>query len=259
MMRLLLILLFAIPQWDAPKLKFEKSGTFDMSRVDNLGKIYLVRKHEIWQYDLEGRQLNRNSDKLLGRIYDLDATNGLELLVYFQDQSQVVFYDNQLAAKGRAISLEQLGFEQVSEVCTSYGNGLWLFDRVKFELIRLDKQNNFTVRTGSLFPVLGFIPNVVHMREADNRLYMSDPDRGILVFDIFGTYYNTLPIKGINFFQVYKKGIYFAREKFLLRFDLTELKTDTLSIHSENVNEWLYRDKWFGVLNDKGFSVYDLP
>jgi hypothetical protein len=250
-------MLLPVLQITEPRLRYETPGKFEMARADNLGKIYLIWDQEIKQYDTDGKLINRNSDKWLGRIYDLDATNALELLVYYQDQAQVVFYDNQLAAKGRTISLEQLGFEQVSEVCSSYGNGLWLYDRVKFELVRLDKQNNFTVRTGNLYPVLGFVPRPVHMREAGNRLYVSDPAHGILVFDIYGTYYNTLPIKDIGFFQVYMNGLFYLKDTHLLRYDFIEMQTDTVMHYSGVPRQMLYNEKWAGALLPASFRLYD--
>lgn len=251
------VALFLFTQITEPVLRFEQTGKFDMVRADNLGKIYLIKGQEIFQYDTDGSLLNRNSNKLLGPIYEMDATNALELLVFFQEQSQIVFYDNQLASKGRIISLEQLGFEQVTEVCASFGNGLWLFDRVKFELVRLDKQNNFSVRTGSLYPVLGVVPFPEHMREAGNRLFVADPRHGIFVFDIYGTYYNTIPIKNVKYFQVYGNGLYYAQADYLMRYDFSELLSDTVLRLPHVPTQILYDHRWVGTLSDRAFKVYD--
>ncbi|MCB0482330.1 MAG: hypothetical protein KDC83_12945 [Flavobacteriales bacterium] len=204
------------------------SGSFDFVRMDNFGKLYLVKGNEVKMYGPDGNFLSQNSDKYLGDITDIDATNGLELLVFFEDQVQILFLDNQLGLKGRDIPLEELGFQQVSHACNSYGNGVWLFDKVKFQLTRLDKKNSFTANSGNLSQLLGFSVDPIYMRESNNWLYLLDRKKGILVFDIYGAYYKTIPVTGIDYFQVSGNNLIHYKKPYVLSFNLKELETDTL-------------------------------
>jgi hypothetical protein len=128
-MKLLLTIFFigiALPQdFTTLTLLKEIQVESDFMRVDNFGKIYLVKGDEVFMYSKNGDFLSQNSNKLLGEINDLDVTSGLEMSAFFKDQLQVVFLDNQLALRGNQISLDLLDFEQISEVCTSHGNGIW--------------------------------------------------------------------------------------------------------------------------------------
>ena len=45
------------------------------------------------------------------------------------------------------------------------------------------------------------------MLERDNSLYLNDPETGILIFDKYGTYSKTIPVKGLTSFQVFDRKI----------------------------------------------------
>ncbi|UTW64485.1 hypothetical protein KFE98_10195 [bacterium SCSIO 12741] len=227
----------------------------DFVRVDNFGKIYLIRNNEVFLYSPDGKLLSRNSNNFLGNITDLDATNGLEVLVFFEDQLQVLFLDNQLALRGRDIPLDELGFVQVSQVCTSHGNGIWLFDKTRFELIRLDKSNQHIARSGDLNQLLGFIPEPIYMREINNWLYVVDPDRGVLVFDIFGAYYKTIPICCPAEIQVKDGNLIYYSTPYLINFNLTTLDSDTVMHFEEENQQILLTKNRINILNNSQLNI----
>lgn len=230
-------------------------GKYDFVRVDNFGKIYLVKGNEIKMFTPDGKFLLQNSDKFFGDITDVDATNGLELLTFFEDQVQVTFLDNQLGVKGRDVPLEQLGFEQVSHACTSYGNGVWLFDKVKFQLIRLDKNNNFSARSGQLNQVLGFSVEPIYMRESNNWLYLLDKNKGVLVFDIYGAYYKTIPISGFTYFQVAGDHLIHYKAPYLLSFNFRDLYSDTLYQMNGKVDQVILGKNRLNSLSETGLDI----
>lgn len=226
-------------------------------RVDNFGKIYLVGANEINLLDPAGKFIVRNSNKFYGEITDLDASNGLELLLFFKDLSQVVFLDNQLAEKGKELSLEEIGFDQVTLACTSHGLGVWLFDQTRFELTRVDQNGKFTSRSGNLMQLLGFAPQPNFMREVNNWVYLNDPERGILVFDIFGAYYKTIPIKGVNNFQIAKNQIFHVKNNHYISFDMKELRYDTLFQIEPEVREVFLTKNQVNILTDKELRLIE--
>ena len=48
------------------------------------------------------------------------------------------------------------------------------------------------------------------MLEANDYVLLSDPDNGILFFDLFGTYYKTLPIKNVYSMQAKDNDLYYV-------------------------------------------------
>lgn len=229
----------------------------ELLRVDNFGKLYLVSQNEISLLDPTGKFIVRNSNKLYGEISDLDASNGLELLLFFKDLSQVIFLDNQLAEKGKKLSLEEIGFDQVTLACTSHGMGVWLFDQTRFELTRVDQNGKFTSKSGNLMQVLGCAPQPNFMREYNNWVYLNDPEIGILVFDNFGAYYKTIPIKGVDYFQIKENRVFHTKDQYYISFDTKELKFDTLfKFEKENKSVFITKNQ-LNILNDKELTLFE--
>ncbi len=229
----------------------------ELLRVDNFGKLYLVGLNEISLLDPAGKFIVRNSNKLYGDISDLDASNGLELLLFFKDLSQIIFLDNQLAEKGKELSLEEIGFDQVTLACTSHGLGVWLFDQTRFELTRIDQNGKFTSKSGNLMQVLGFAPQPNFMRENNNWVYLNDPKRGILVFDNFGAYYKTIPIFGVDYFQIKENRIFHSKDQYYISFDTKELKSDTLFKFEEKNNGVFITKNQINILNNKELNLFE--
>jgi hypothetical protein len=49
--------------------------------------------------------------------------------------------------------------------------------------------------------------------EYDNKVYLNNPSTGILIFDVYGTYYKTISVKNVKQFQVIGEWIYYLSEK----------------------------------------------
>ncbi len=239
------------------KLKAEIPTSGDFLRVDNFGKLYIINNNEITLYNSDGKLIARNSNKLYGEISDLDASNGLELLLFFKNLSQIVFLDNQLAEKGKELSLEEIGFDQVTLACTSHGLGLWLFDQTTFELSRLDQNGKFTTKSGSLLQILGFAPQPNFMREVNNWVYLNDPQRGILVFDIYGAYYKTIPIKEVDYFQIKEDQVFYVKNNYLQSFDIKELTYDTLFEFDTQKRAVFLTKNQINVLDDRSLKLFE--
>lgn len=184
----------------------------DFFTTDNIGNSYLVKGDEIRKYSPQGEFMKIFSAKSLGKITSVDASNPLRVLVFYRDFASVQFLDDLLSQNGDVISLLDLNLEQSDVVCTSFNNGLWLFNRQNASLIRLDENLAHAVNTGNLNQLLGttFKPNF--LLEYNGYVYLNNPDEGIVVFDIYGTYYKTIPLKGLVHFQIKENLLfYFAK------------------------------------------------
>ena len=186
---------------------------------DNIGQLYSVQGDMLKRYNNEGQLQYNYNNKTFGNITFVDPTNPLRVVVFYQELSQVVFLDNTLSEHGTPISLTELGYDQTTVLCASQNNGLWLFDQVDFELIWLNDNAEVQKESGNLIQQLGYELDPNFMIERHNWLYLNDPDRGILVFDIFGTYFKTIPLKGLGSFQVTETHLLHMEEGVLKAFD----------------------------------------
>lgn len=201
----------------------------DLFTTDNFGNTYLVKADEIRKYNPQGELLKIFSAKSLGKITSVDASNPLRVLVFYKDFASLLFIDDLLSQNGDIINLLDLSLEQSDVVCTSFNNGIWLFNRQNANLVRLDQNLQTVVNTGNLNRLLGttFKPNFII--EYNGYIYLNNPDEGIFVFDIYGTYFKTLPLKGLLHFQIKENEIIYFEGQSLKSFNLKLLTEAALA------------------------------
>ena len=197
---------------------------FDIVDIDNQGNSYFIKKDQIKKYNIKGELIKIFSNKKLGAISSIDVSNPLRILLFYKDQSAVLFLDSQLSEQSDKLDLNLINLEQSVLACTSVNNSVWLFNKQNCELVRLDK--NKMINTGNLNTLLSTDLNPVFMLEYNNYLYLNDPNIGILIFDIFGTYFKTLPIKSINKFNVIGNKIYYKKENKLFSYEIKNYITE---------------------------------
>ncbi|MBK9176057.1 MAG: hypothetical protein IPM46_06905 [Flavobacteriales bacterium] len=209
---------------------FTIEGRFDAFTTDELGNVYALQGDELVLYDTKGRTWLRNSLKTFGRISAIDAFYSLKPMVFAREQGQMAVLDNTLAVQGSVINLPRSGFPQVVLVCMSVQNCFWLYDQREQALLRVDAQLRSLANTGRLDQLLGFTPEPSSMQEHDSRLYVNDSLRGILVFDLFGTYLRTIPISGVRHYEVRNGAITYLDGKGAWRYDLMSFAIEPIPI-----------------------------
>jgi hypothetical protein len=185
----------------------------DFFTTDNQSNVYAVKANELTKFDKTGKLLYKYSNKNFGNIDFVDASNMLKLLVFYKNFSQVLFLDNTLSLNGEPVNLDKKGFQQTQLVCSSHNNGVWLYDQQNLELLRLDQTIEKTQQTGNLSLLLNIDLHPNFLVEYNNKVYLNNPSSGILIFDIYGTYYKTIPIKNAECFQPIADWVYFISDK----------------------------------------------
>lgn len=181
----------------------------DFFTTDNQSNIYVVKANELIKFDKTGKLLYKYSNNNFGNITFVDASNMLKILVFYKNYLQVIFLDNTLSQNGDPISLDKFGFIQAQLVCSSHNNGMWIYDQQNMELVRVDQTLERTQQTGNLSVLLSVPMKPDYLIEYDNKVYLNNPGTGILVFDIYGTYYKTIPAKNIKQFQSFGNLVYY--------------------------------------------------
>jgi hypothetical protein len=199
---------------------------------------------EIVKRDLNGLELMKNSSLAFGEISSLDASNSLKMLLFFKDLSQVVYLDNQLSIRGDRVELDFLGLSQTTAICRSYNEGFWVFDQTTFELIRMDEQLNATAQSGNLTQILDFVPEPNYLREYNNWVYVNEPENGVLVFDWYGSYTRTIPIKGLNKFVIRADKLFYLTKSKLASYDLKTSQFAEIDLPSPEIIDFtIFEDK----------------
>lgn len=203
-------------------------------KVDQLGSIYGIKRGEIIKWDKNGQLLTRYSNKLIGEDIQLDVTNPLKVILFSPDQMRLVFLDSRLGELREEINLFKEGFEQIALAATSHSNGLWVYDPINFILVRYD-QNLVKERTSlNLAQMLRLNLYPTALIEVNNKLYLSDPEHGVFVFDVFGNYLKKIPIKGINQLTITDDRLFFLDQQKIKALNLIDFNEELVNIELRN-------------------------
>jgi hypothetical protein len=204
-------------------------GAFSLFTTDELGNSYAISGDEVMLFDARGSELARNSIKTLGRIHAIDAFYSLKPLLFSREQGMLAVLDNTLSVQA-TVDLSRGGYPQVTLACASVQNAYWLFDDREMALIRVDGQLRKLAETGRLDQLLGVTVRPTSMQEHDNRLYVNVPDEGILVFDLFGTYSRTIPLRNVQQFEVRGPQVHLLGQGGYLRYDIRSFAIDSVPL-----------------------------
>jgi len=201
-MKILITLLIAIStcfsataQKDSA-LHFTKliSGDFSNFATDNLDNIYLLSSNN------QLKKINSNGDsagvfndvRKYGKLFAIDVTNPLKLLLYYQNFSTVVVLDRFLNVRN-VINLRNQNIFNVKTIATSYDNNIWLFDEGDAKLKKIDDNGLVLSETIDFRMIFDSIPSPVQILDTDGFVTLYDPNKGFYIFDYYGALKNKLP------------------------------------------------------------------
>lgn len=246
---------------DSVKLELTKEieQACDFFAVDQLGNIYLVNDDKIDKYNANGELIFSQSYKSLGEITSIDATQSLRTMLFYRDLTQIVFVDNTLSIQGESIKLEKEGLTFVTMACASFvNNHFWVYNTDDFTIKRLDKQLKLIASSGNLVQIIGKEISPEMILENGDKVYLYDDAVGIMVFDLFGTYIQTLPITGISSFQADGEHILYLEDNELMIYSTLNFLPAKLDLPIEGVNQILKVKNQLVLSNGKSIRIYKL-
>ncbi len=155
-----------------------------------------------------------------------------------------------MGERSESLYLQNRGMEQSIAACHSYNNGVWIYDQIYPGLRRLNSSLEEDVNTGSLAQMLGQTILPEKMQEQGKWLYVNDPEKGILVFDIFGAYSKKIPLMATSDFQVEGDKLYFLKGGKLFFWDLLALEEGVFRPELESVTYFRIRENRLFVVAD---------
>jgi hypothetical protein len=255
---LIFFFLFSAKLFAQYPLAVEVAVTGDYFTSDNLGNAYVIKGNEIFKYLPNGKLFNRYSNLMLGNITSVDATNPLKLLLFYRDFSKIQFLDNQLAENRGVISLQDLGLEQSTLSCISFDNGFWVYDQISFSLIRFNQAFKKVQEARNINQNIGYEPQPNFLHEWGDWVYLNNPETGILVFDIFGTYFKTIPIKGLNSFQIAGDNILYFKDGKLMSYNLKTIKESEVQLPADDIQMLRVEKEKLMILTKEKLKVYEV-
>ena len=193
-------------------IKEIKLSKANIISADPIGNVYVADQHQLTMINRGDSIFKTFSNLRLGRLTSLDASNPMKVLLYFKDQGSIIYLDNTISELNPPIYLSQYGLDQSTLACASFDNGFWVYMPSNFELIRFNNQLEIVNRTKNIKEWIGVEQwNPIEMKESSNLLYVNDPETGIAVFDIFGGYVKSIPIFGIEKFEIWNDQLIYRK------------------------------------------------
>lgn len=163
--------------------------------VDNLDNLYiLTTTDQLKKYNANGDSISAyNNVRRYGKLHAIDVTNPLKLLLFYKDFSTLVILDRQLTAR-TDIELRRKAILQPGAAGSSYDNNIWLFDEYDNKLKKINEEGTLLLETPDLRTVFGFALQPQQIIDHNNTVYLYDQQRGVFLFDHYGTFRKKLPI-----------------------------------------------------------------
>lgn len=166
------------------------SGSFDDFYTDNLQNSYLISSSGNGV-----KKINSNGDSIAvfnnsfryGKIYLMDVTNSLKILVFYKDFTTIVILDRFLAIRA-SIDLRRLGITQVKAIAQSYDSNIWLYDEGDGKIKKVDENNNVLLQSSDLRLVFDDSLSPQKIIDNNGQLYLYDARLGWLIFDYYGAF-----------------------------------------------------------------------
>ena len=205
------------------QLLFELNIDAAQFTTDKLQNIYYIsQKNEVVKLSPNGIEQFRFINKTLGKPTHLDATNPFNLLLFYPNYQNIVTLDRTMNIAAQ-FNLFELGLFGLDAVGIAGDGNLWLYDAVNFRLKKIGREGQTIVQSADLSLEMNKAIRPNYLLEKEQLVYVNDPEAGILVFDVFGKYLKTLPIKDLDGFQVVGDQLLFFQQGQMYSFHLLTL------------------------------------
>lgn len=217
--------LAGISQTDSLFVPLKKiKGDITAFAADNFDNLYLLNSYD------QLKKLNARGDSVgvfnnvrrYGKLAQFDVTNPLRVLLYYKDFSTIVVLDRLLSIRS-TIDLRKQDIFQVQAVCLSYDNNIWLYDEFEHKLKKIDEEGKLLFATSDFRQLFDEAFSFTTICDHDGYLYLYDKNKGVYVFDYYGTLKNIFSLTGYDNFKTVGKFITGTRHDSLLRYQSSNL------------------------------------
>jgi hypothetical protein len=207
-------------QSDSSFTFFKKiKGEITAFTVDHLDNIYMLTStDQLKKLDVKGDSVAVfNNIRNNGKVSYIDVSNPLRVLLYYKDFSTVVVLDRLLNIRS-AIDLRQQNIFQVQAIGLSYDNKIWLYDELEHKLKKIDEDGKLLFETTDFRQLFNEGFSFTAITDQDGFLYLYDMQKGVFVFDYYGTLKKRIPFTGVKNFKVTGKYLFGIKNDSLIRY-----------------------------------------
>lgn len=227
--------------------------------IDNLDNVYLLTTtDQLKKYNSSGDSMAvYNNVRKFGKVYSIDVSNPLKLLLYYKDFSSVAILDRLLAVRS-TIDLRQKNILGATAAGLSYDNNIWVFDAFDNKLKKINEGGELLLETPDLRQVFNESINPQQISDRNNYVYMIDSSKGIFVFDYYGTFKRKIPVTGSNAVDIMDKYIMGVSKAGIQTYNLSSLLQSEKKFPGDFTPYYNYRinNNRLLALSKEGLFIY---
>ena len=246
-----------------PVLLQTLEGKFSDFEVDNLGNLFLVGPQQ--QIIKRSPTLDSlavyNDKRQFGKLYSIDVSNPLKVLLFFRDYGTVIILDRFLNVR-TMVNLRTAGIQQASTITQSFDNNIWLYDELDNMVKKVDENGKVLTNSPDFRVIFDEPPQPQTLCDFNRFLYAYDSVKGLLVMDYYGAYKNKISFTGLKNVQGIAKGITATDANGLVYYEPGTLTTRSLPLPKEILANQKIRveSQKLYTLDAKGvLRIYRLP
>ena len=237
----------------------EIQGDFTYFNVDNLDNIYLVNSsNQLKKLTSNGDSVGIFNDvRKYGKLFSIDVTNPLKLLLYYQNFSTVVVLDRFLNIRN-VINLRRQNIFNVKTIASSYDNNIWLFDEGDAKLKKIDDNGEVLTETVDCRLLFDTVPSPTQIIDQDGFVNLYDPEKGFFIFDIYGALKSKTAFLHWKNVEVINKNLYGFSDNILYQYLPGTLQTKeyTLPAYFSDAIQVKAANGKLYLLNKTGLQQY---
>ena len=234
--------------------------------TDFLKNSYVITaRNQVMKYDSTGNLVGNFSENKYGAPTSVDATSPFNVVIFFKDFATAVTTDMRLNTR-HLFRLSNIEINNIAAVGLSHDNYLWVYDQDVNRLKKVNKNYEVMYQSLDLTQLVGeeVEPNFIIERSisGSNLVFLGIPNMGIIVFDMFGVYYTSIPnfslqAENLSSFQIINDKIVYFYDGKVMIYDFFTKEITALNIPHTNTSNAvnIERGQLF-LLGEKELKLY---
>ncbi len=224
--------------------------------IDPLDNIYLAESGAIIKINESTGERSNFSNPLYGSFDIIDSSDPLNILAFSASLGIITFLDKNLVEKETFSINDDFFKERPGLACNSRLEGFWVYYPELWQFSRINRKNQVLTTTLPMHNLEYNFSEPCFMIETDSRLYVSDYENGIFVFDVFGGFLFKIPLKNVCTFQVLNNYIVYFTKNQLCLYDFFLHKESLILLPEANIKSGFLNYPFVYLLTKQGLKKY---
>lgn len=214
--------------------------------VDGLEQIYMADSKEVKKYASDGRLMFSQSIKALGKISQIEPINTMKLLLFSDQQQNLCYFDNTLSRMEKCVELSDRDVFNAHLVArSSQPDKFWVLDELNSSLRLLSiHKNGQEQEIKNLRGILN-LDQITQMIERGNRLFLLVPEKGVYIFDLYGSLIDYFEIKDAQCIDADEEHLFVLSKDVIVIHPLNLDGNLEIELPVENISTFKIQNKKF--------------